>query len=86
LLRRLFPEDSRWRLLNLVPWLGLLADYLENLCTSIVMIRYPETTAIAASLAPLATFVKWIFTGGSFVLLAGLAVAALVRRPKAVPS
>jgi hypothetical protein len=74
-----FPLDSRWRWANLVPILGMLFDYLENISTSVVMFRYPSPTPILVWLAPFFTAVKWIFVNGSFVLLVIGAVVALWR-------
>jgi hypothetical protein len=65
-----FAPRSLWRLANLVPVLGALFDYLENTSASLVMARYPNRTPVVATLAPVFTFVKWIFVGGSFVVLA----------------
>jgi hypothetical protein len=60
---------------NLAPVLGALFDYLENLSTSLVMLRYPDRTPGVDILAPVFTSVKWIFVNGSFVLLlAGVVV------------
>lgn len=73
---RAFPPASRWRIANLAPPLGALFDYLENVSTALVMGRYPAETPVVDLLAPAFTFVKWVFVGGSFVLLlAGVAVA-----------
>ena len=66
---RLFTVDSWWRRANLVPVLGAQFDYLENVSTSLVMWRYPARTVVAGALAPVFTSVKWVFVGGSFVLL-----------------
>ena len=55
-------------------------DYLENLSTSLVMARYPDPTPVIVWLAPVFTLSKWIFVGGSFVVLVVGIVAALVRR------
>jgi hypothetical protein len=42
------------------------------------MARFPDRTPVVDTLAPLFTFVKWIFVGGSFVVLAvGLVVWGL---------
>jgi hypothetical protein len=72
---RSFKPGSLWRLANLVPVLGILFDYLENISTSIVMARYPSPTIIVAQLAPILTLLKWVFVGGSFVLIVlGLAI------------
>jgi hypothetical protein len=76
---RAFAPDSRWQRANLAPLLGALFDYLENLSTSLVMLRYPEQTAVVDVLAPLFTALKWGFLGVSFVLLLGGIVVAVFR-------
>ena len=68
--RRAYRTGSRARLLNLVPVAALLLDYTENVLTSIVMLRYPNETIVAATLASPVTAVKWLCVGGSFVVLA----------------
>jgi len=71
--RKAFAADSLWQRINLVPVVGMLFDYCENVTTSIVMLRYPEHTAVVDTLAPVFTMVKWVFVGGSFlVLFAGI--------------
>lgn len=78
-----FPPGSSgalWRRLNLVPILGVLFDYLENLSTSLVMARYPAQTPVVDLLAGPFTLVKWVFVGGSFVVLVAVASAAVARR------
>ena len=69
LLARVFPTGSNWRLMNLVPILGMLLDFLENITTSIIMFRYPSRTPVVDFLAPIFTFTKWIALGISFILL-----------------
>lgn len=64
-----FEADSWWQRMNVVPVLGALFDYLENVSTSLVMWRYPERTGVVDLLAPVFTLVKWVFVGGSFGLL-----------------
>lgn len=77
---RAFSPGSRWRLANLAPPLGVALDYVENLSTSIVMLRYPGQTPVVDLLAPVATLAKWAFVGGSFALLiAGLAALTWQR-------
>ena len=72
-----FALDSRWQRANLVPLLGALFDYLENLSTSLVMLRYPDQTPVVDALAPVFTVLKWSFLGASFLLLfGGIMVAA----------
>lgn len=75
-----FRSDSRWQLANLLPLLGALFDYLENVSTSLVMGRYPDQTAVVAALAPIFTSLKWILLAGSFVLLLAGVVTAVWRR------
>jgi hypothetical protein len=74
---RALPAGSPWQRANLVPLLGMLLDYLENISTSLVMARYPDATPLVVLLAPVFTLAKWVFVGGSFLLLLiGLFAAA----------
>jgi hypothetical protein len=77
---RAFPAGSRWQLASLMPILGLLFDYLENIATSVVMLRYPAETAVVDALAPIFTLLKWLLLGISFLLLVLGAGALLWRR------
>ncbi|HEY69217.1 MAG TPA: hypothetical protein G4O08_01395 [Anaerolineae bacterium] len=77
--RRAFAADSTWQLANLVPVLGVILDYLENLAAALVMARYPIPTAVVDSLASVFTMLKWIMVGGSFVLLLVGALVWFVR-------
>jgi hypothetical protein len=74
-----FPASSRWQLANLIPLLGMLCDYLENILASFVMYRYPAPAGIAATLAPVFTLLKWGFIGLSFALL-GIGILAALRK------
>ena len=74
---RAFSEQSKWQLANLAPVLGMLFDYLENIATSLVMLRYPAQTLVVDWLAGIFTGLKWIFIGGSFILLLVGAVIAI---------
>jgi len=76
---RAFAPDSPWQRANLAPLLGALFDYLENLSTSLVMLRYPARTPVLDVLAPVFTALKWGFIGASFVLLLGGVVVAAWR-------
>ncbi|MBN1641315.1 MAG: hypothetical protein JXA09_08765 [Anaerolineae bacterium] len=73
-----FAEGSLWRRANLVPLLGMALDYLENASTSLVTARYPDRMRVVATVAPLFTATKWLFVGGSSVLLVVGVVLALV--------
>jgi hypothetical protein len=67
------------RITNIVPVLGMIFDYLENLSTSIVMVRYPAQTAVIDSLASVFTLLKWVFIAGAFVLFVVGIVLAVSR-------
>jgi hypothetical protein len=73
------PSASFLRRTNLVPLLGMLFDFLENLATSLVMARFPARTLIFDFLAPIFTLLKWGLIGTSFALLL-LGVTQSVRR------
>jgi hypothetical protein len=76
---RAFAPDSLWQRANLAPPLGALFDYLENLSTSLVMLRYPDQTAVVDALAPAFTMLKWSMVRAGFVLLFGGIVVAVWR-------
>lgn len=69
LFRKAFAQDSVWQFSNLVPLFGMIFDYLENISTSLIMARYPSPTGVVAAVASIFTMVKWVFVGGSFMLL-----------------
>ena len=62
--------------------LGVLFDYLENLATSLVMARFPAQTLVVDLLAGPLTLVKWLFVGGSFMVVVAVAIAAVARRAR----
>ena len=74
-----FRPGSPWRLTNLVPLLAVTLDYLENISTSLVMYRYPDSCVLAAGSAPFFTLLKWTMVAGSFGLLVFGLVAAIWR-------
>ena len=82
LYRKAFTPAGWWQRANLVPVLGAVFDYLENLSTSVIMLRYPDQTAVIDNLAPVFTLLKWALIGGSFVLLLIGVVAAVWRWSK----
>jgi hypothetical protein len=69
LLDKTILEGSKLRLLNLTPLAGILLDYLENATNMVVMFRFPQPTDILANLAGVITSLKWVFVGGSFLIL-----------------
>jgi hypothetical protein len=77
---RSFNPDSHWQWAALIPLLGMGLDYLENICTSPVMLRYPATTPLAAASAPAFTLGKLAAIAGSFALLIAGTGIMLIRR------
>jgi len=60
----------RW---NLIPVGAGVFDLLENIFTSVVMLRYPGNSPVCAFLAPFATMLKWIMVMFSVMgLITGL--------------
>lgn len=58
---------NRW-ILSFI-WIGITFDFLENSMVTLVMYRYPSITWIVADFAGIATSLKWIFIGLSFLVL-----------------
>lgn len=79
IIKRASLQGRLWRQLNLMPLFGMLFDSLENITASIVMARYPNTTALIDHLAGIFTMLKWVFVGGSFLVLLGGVVLVVWR-------
>jgi hypothetical protein len=77
---RVLPEQSNWRLVNLLPLTGMAFDYLENIATSLVMFRYPAETPVVPFLAGVFTSLKWLFIGAAFIVLVVLVIIGLFER------
>jgi hypothetical protein len=77
-----FLLGSKWRMVTLVPLVGMLLDYLENISAARVMARYPNLTPLAAVLAPIFTLFKWLFVAVSFIIPVVLLILLLFRRIK----
>jgi hypothetical protein len=64
-----FAPESVWQRANLAPVLGMIFDFLENVSTSLIMLRFPDVTPILDSLAGIFTMVKWGLMSASLILL-----------------
>jgi len=80
LLGKTTKHESRWRLLVLAPLFGVLLDLLENISAAFVIGRFPLRSPLAAVLAPVFTFDKWVFVGGSFIALMVFLVALFFQK------
>lgn len=78
--QRAFARDGWLQRANLIPVLGTLFDYLENLSTSLVMLRFPTPTVVIDAVAPLFSATKWALIGASFVLLLASGLMMVSRR------
>lgn len=68
-LAQILPAESKWRWLNLVPFLGVVFDFAENISASIVMAAYPVRREVAARLLTIFTPIKFVFVYGSMGLV-----------------
>lgn len=80
--QRLGSHAPIWRRANLVPITAGLLDLLENVCTALVMARFPLRTPVLDVLAPVMTSAKWVTLSASFVLLVAGVALMLARKPR----
>jgi hypothetical protein len=84
LIRKIAPSNKWMPYLALLPLMGMLFDYLENISILILLSYYPQKIVGVAYFGGVATFCKWIFLfSGMGVILVGLiawAVSGLRKR------
>jgi hypothetical protein len=56
-------KDSKYRMLILLPFLVVLADYIENTHIAILLINYPESMPNVVSWSNRITLIKWTLIG-----------------------
>lgn len=77
---RALPQNFKFWWVNLLPLLGMVFDYLENISTSLVMSRYPLQTPLVDFLAPIFTMLKWVLiTSSFFILVVGVFILILQK-------
>ncbi len=79
LAQRSFAPTSRWQMTNLLPFVAMLFDILENLSASLVIVRYPTPTPIVAELAGIFTLLKWVSVALTALALMAALTAAIIR-------
>ena len=80
LTRLLYDSKKPWvKYLHLLPLLGGLFDFLENIGASIVMGVYPSEILFVASATPIFTLIKWSLLGVSFLLIAVTSVIRIIK-------
>lgn len=80
-----FSADSKMFALALVPVLGGLFDYLENIAILVMLISFPHLSPGLVGLASTFTLLKGLFTTLFFLLLFLGSIAWLVSRVKRNP-
>jgi hypothetical protein len=66
------PKNTLTRL-NILPFIALIGDYLENIFISVIMLNYPDQLENVVFLASFSTGIKFVFTFASgFVIIVGL--------------
>ncbi|MDD1690156.1 MAG: hypothetical protein LUQ66_05800 [Methanoregula sp.] len=73
LLHRWLPAESRWYRLNVIPVIGALFDYLENIGIIAMLLVWPAEMYSVAQITMAATLLKF-----GFSVLAGIIVIAAV--------
>ena len=82
--RSAFSSGSQWQKLPLLPLASWLADYVENVGITIMLVSYPQELDALAWITSLFSTVKWTVGGACVILIViGLAVL-LVKKLKAV--
>jgi hypothetical protein len=71
--------------LNLIPILAGISDFLENIFTSVVILRFPERSPVIDALSPVMTLLKWILVFSSVLILSatpGILISRLISGRK----
>jgi hypothetical protein len=79
-LRRTYPEKTSLKKLVLIPLLGCVMDYVENLLILSQIISYPSLSEPIISLASVFTTMKWISMALGFAAILGFLVVTVYRR------
>lgn len=79
-LRTAYPERGKLKLLLLLPLVGCLTDYLENIFVLSQILSYPNLSEPIIILASAFTTIKWVSLALSFVIILGLLLVILYKR------
>ena len=78
--QRAFSPASRWQMINLLPFVAMLGDYLENVSMICLMLAYPTRWELLANVSGWFTAVKFIFSIASVGCIAAGSVIWLMKR------
>lgn len=81
--RRAFAPESRWQVLNLLPFMAMVGDYLENISMVVLMLAYPTRLAMLATASAIFTTVKFVFSVISVGSIVAGIVVWLIKRSRA---
>ena len=84
ILKRIVRKESKLRILNLLPLLGMVFDLAENSATTSIMSAYPGLNPAGLLLAQVFTPLKWLFVGLSMILLVLLLLIWLVKAAEVI--
>ena len=90
LLHRWLPAESPWHRLNVVPVIGGICDYLENLGIITMLLAWPQQLPDIARFTMAATVFKFAFSALAFAIifgaLIGWAVSGFRKRCRSSPA
>lgn len=90
ILKKWLPVDSGWHRLNVIPVIGALFDYLENLGIIAMLLAWPMEMYSIAQITMAATLLKFGFSvlAGTVVLgaVAGWIISLVLRRCSGSPA
>lgn len=67
--RMVFPDRLQMRNLALIPLIGVVADYVENVLVASQIAAYPEVSELVVAVASIVTTAKWVFIYVGFLVI-----------------
>lgn len=79
-LRSTYPSKSWMRYFILLPLLGGIADYVENLLILSQVLSFPNLSELIITIASAVTILKWVFLAAGFIVIICLIVVVVFKR------
>lgn len=79
LVRKSFPNNTKLRLLNLVPLISMVLDFNENFGNIQVTKTFPELSEFWVNYASTSGIIKWIFSGIGIAITIALLLSWLTK-------
>ena len=80
LLKKIFSQKSKILLIALLPLIGMLFDYLENLNTLKLLNKFPNITTEQVAYGSQMTQIKWLFLIMSILLVFALGITITIQK------